>query len=56
HQCKQCWKKFKEKKILIQHQRIRSGERPYKYGECGKSFAHGSSLFTHQRIHSGERP
>ncbi|KFQ39811.1 Zinc finger and SCAN domain-containing protein 22, partial [Mesitornis unicolor] len=56
HQCKECGKSFKKKIFLIRHQRIHSGEQPYKCGECGKAFSQNSHVITHQRIHSGERP
>ncbi|NWY68718.1 ZN287 protein, partial [Erithacus rubecula] len=34
--CLEFWKDFCHNFQLMQHQRIRTGERPYKCGECGK--------------------
>ncbi|XP_078389633.1 uncharacterized protein LOC144671553 [Cetorhinus maximus] len=49
-------KEFIKSNELHLHQRIHTGERPYKCTDSGKSFTWARSLHDHQRIHTGERP
>ncbi|XP_007956718.1 protein ZNF783 [Orycteropus afer afer] len=58
YHCSECLRFFPERKSLLQHQRLHTGDGhgwpscPY----CGKAFRRPSDLFRHQRIHTGERP
>ncbi|XP_062825075.1 zinc finger and BTB domain-containing protein 24 isoform X2 [Anolis carolinensis] len=55
-ECKDCGKLFKYNQFLAIHQRIHTGDRPFKCSECGKGFSQKHSLQVHERMHTGERP
>ncbi|NXN64282.1 ZNF41 protein, partial [Himantopus himantopus] len=54
--CTDCSKRFITKSQLKEHQRINTGEWPYKCLDCGKNFTQKSQLIVHHRIHMGKKP
>lgn len=54
--CPTCFKGFKSKQQLIQHNLVHSGTRKYHCSYCDKSFKQLCHLQQHHRIHTGEKP
>lgn len=54
--CEVCGKRYASNAALRYHQRVHTGERPYKCTECSKSFTMPLFLQIHLRTHTGERP
>ncbi|XP_070700586.1 zinc finger protein ZFMSA12A isoform X1 [Pempheris klunzingeri] len=49
HKCPQCGKCFIYRYELLEHQRLHTGENPYRCSQCGKAFRRTSDLSTHRR-------
>ena len=54
--CQFCPKEFKKTSNLREHERVHTGDRPFKCDVCEKSFTQSGSLRAHKRTHTGDRP
>lgn len=54
--CKLCQKDFPTLSRLKIHERVHTGERPYRCNDCDYRCKNSSHLKVHQRVHSDNRP
>ncbi|KAJ6648867.1 Zinc finger protein [Pseudolycoriella hygida] len=53
--CQYCGKHFTKNCLLIRHERVHNGQKPFKCDKCDRSFAQKNTLVIHQRRHSDQR-
>ena len=53
--CTYCNKNFGSRTDKLRHERIHTGEKPFKCKFCGKAFAQKGYAKTHEAIHTGEK-
>ncbi|CAH1776967.1 unnamed protein product [Owenia fusiformis] len=54
--CNVCQKSFTNRKSIVNHTRLHTGENLHSCTFCGKQFTRNSQLVRHQRIHTGDKP
>lgn len=54
--CPICGKTLRDPHTFRAHERLHTGERPFKCDQCGKTYTLATKLRRHQRIHLTEKP
>nr|XP_055062490.1 zinc finger protein 408 isoform X3 [Misgurnus anguillicaudatus] len=54
--CPVCGKALRDPQTLRAHERLHTGDRPYKCEQCGKGYTMASKLRRHLNTHLGEKP